>query len=48
MYYFETKGLEDSKSQSDVDTEKLISEMKTLYDEAKNYVKITESDFLSE
>ena len=48
MYYFEKRGVEDAKSQHDVDSEKLVHEMRLLYEEAENYVKIDESNFLSE
>jgi len=48
MFYYESRASSDVKLQKDVDEDKLIAEMKTLYKEAEKYVKIDTSDFLKE
>lgn len=40
LYFFEKTGIEIAKAQKDVDRDKLLQEMRNLYDEAEKYVGV--------
>ena len=44
-FYFEKQGIKDAQQQTDVDTEKLVDELKALYDEASTYVPESDNSF---